>query len=206
MSPEPVTIAILAKAPIPGLTKTRLIPELGAHGAAVLQERLTERTVETAVASDTGPVTLWCAPELDHTAFQDLAARFPITLKRQPDGDLGERMLGAIAAAQGPALVIGTDCPAFEPAHLRAAADALRGGADIVIIPAEDGGYVLIGTRAPQPALFSAMPWGSSSVMVETRARLAVHHLAAVELAPLWDVDRPADLARMEREHPALAL
>src|SRR6185312_11618566 len=138
MSAEPVAIAILAKAPIPGLAKTRLIPELGAHGAAVLQERLTERAVETAIAADTGPVTLWCAPELDHATFQELAARFQLVLKRQPDGDLGERMLGAIAAAQGPALVIGTDCPALEPAHLRAAADALRGGADAVITPAED--------------------------------------------------------------------
>ncbi|MGB7256860.1 MAG: TIGR04282 family arsenosugar biosynthesis glycosyltransferase [Pseudolabrys sp.] len=206
MSAEPVAIAVLAKAPIPGLAKTRLIPELGAHGAAVLQERLTERTVETAVAADTGPVTLWCASELDHAAFQELAARFQVVLKRQPDGDLGDRMLGAIAAAGRPALVIGTDCPALEPAHLRTAADALRGGADVVVIPAEDGGYVLIGARMPQPALFSAMPWGTSTVMAETRARLVAHRLAAIELSPLWDVDRPADLARMEREHPALAL
>ena len=206
MSAEPIAIAILAKAPIPGRAKTRLIPELGAHGAAVLQERLTERAVETAIAADTGPVTLWCAPELDHAAFQELAVRFPIALKQQPDGDLGDRMLAGMAAAGGPALVIGTDCPAFEPAHLRAAADALRGGVDVVITPAEDGGYVLIGARTPQPALFSAMLWGTAAVMQETRARLAAHRLAAVELAPLWDVDRPADLARMEREHPALAL
>lgn len=205
MNAEPVAIAILAKAPIPGLAKTRLIPELGAHGAAVLQERLTERAVETAVAADTGPVTLWCTPELDHAAFQELAARFPVTLKRQPDGDLGERMLGAIAAVGGPTLVIGTDCPALEPATLRAAAEALCDGADVVVTPAEDGGYVLVGARKAHAALFSEMPWGTDTVMKETRARLGAQRLAAVELAPLWDIDRPVDLVRLEREHPALA-
>src|ERR1700690_1677778 len=108
-----VAIAIMAKAPIPGLTKTRLIPSIGAHAAAILQERLTERAVATALAADIGPVTLWCAPDLAHMSFQDLAARFPIVLKQQPDGDLGARMLAAMAASGGPTIVIGTDCPAF---------------------------------------------------------------------------------------------
>ncbi|HEX5509277.1 MAG TPA: TIGR04282 family arsenosugar biosynthesis glycosyltransferase [Pseudolabrys sp.] len=203
---EPVAIAVLAKAPIPGLAKTRLIPEIGAHAAAVLQERLTEGAIGTAVAADTGPVTLWCAPELDHSSFQDLAARFPITLKRQPDDDLGVRMLAAIAANNGPTIVIGTDCPSLGATHLREAAAALCREVEVVVTPAEDGGYVLIGARQPHAALFENMAWGAHTVIAETRARLAAIGLMARELNPLWDVDRPADLARLEREHAYLAL
>jgi hypothetical protein len=144
---EPVALAILAKAPVPGFAKTRLMPELGAHGAAALQECLTERAVETACAAAIGPVTLWCAPDSTHVSFRDLAARFALTLATQPDTDLGNRMLAAIAAAKGPVIVIGADCPALTAGHLRAAADALRDH-DAVLIPVEDGGYVLIGLRA----------------------------------------------------------
>jgi uncharacterized protein len=202
---NPVAVAILAKAPVPGTTKTRLIPSIGAHAAAVLQERLTERTVETAMAADIGPLTLWCAPDLAHASFQDLAARLPVVLKQQPDGDLGARMLGAIAAGDRPTLVIGTDCPAFTAEILRAAAKALD-DADVVLIPAEDGGYVLIGARAVYPQLFDGIAWGSATVMQATRAHIAALGLNAVELDPLWDVDTEADLARFERLFPEMAL
>ena len=200
-----VAVAILAKAPVPGTAKTRLIPSIGAHAAAVLQERMTERTVETAMAADIGPLTLWCTPDLTHASFQDLAARLPVVLKQQPDGDLGARMLGAIAAGDGPTLVIGTDCPAFTAKILRAAAKALD-DADVVLIPAEDGGYVLIGARAAHPRLFDGIAWGSAAVTHETRARIAALGLKAIELDPLWDVDTEADLVRFEKMFPELAL
>jgi uncharacterized protein len=199
------SIAVLAKAPVPGLAKTRLIPSIGAHAAAVLAERLTEQAVKTALAGGTGAVTLWCAPDPAHASFHELAARFPIALKRQPDGDLGARMLAALHHANGPALIIGSDCPALTPERLRAAAQALD-RAEVVLIPAEDGGYVLIGARAPRPELFNGIAWGTSSVLAQTRARIATLGLSSVELAPLWDVDREDDLARMERELPTLAL
>jgi uncharacterized protein len=200
-----VAVAILAKTPVPGTAKTRLIPSIGAHAAAVLQERMTERTVETAMAADVGPLTLWCTPDLAHASFQDLAARLPVVLKQQPDGDLGTRMLGAIAAGDGPTLVIGTDCPAFTEEILRAAAEDLD-DADVVLIPAEDGGYVLIGARATHPKLFSGIAWGSATVMQETRARFAALGLKSIELDPLWDVDTEADLARCEKMFPEMAL
>jgi uncharacterized protein len=199
-----VAVAVMAKAPVPGAVKTRLIPAIGAHAAAVLQERLTERTVATAVSAAVGPVTLWCAPDPSHASFRDLVLRHALTLKRQPDGDLGARMLACLAA-DGPALVIGTDCPAFTPEHLREAADTLR-DADVVAIPAEDGGYVLIGARKPHAELFSGIAWGTSSVMQETRARTAALGLSCAELAPLWDVDTEADFARCERMFPDMAL
>ena len=196
-TPEGIAVAILAKAPIPGFAKTRLIPDLGAHGAAVLQEAMTERAVETACASAVGPVTLWCTPNETHRTFRDLAARFSVTLARQLDGDLGHRMTTAMAAVPGPVVLIGTDCPALTAEHLQAAADALRGGTDVVILPVEDGGYCLIGTSMPQPGLFDVMPWSTAQVMAETRRRLAAAALNWQELPQLWDVDAPADLDRL---------
>ncbi|MEJ2624855.1 MAG: TIGR04282 family arsenosugar biosynthesis glycosyltransferase [Pseudolabrys sp.] len=204
MSPlEPVTIAVMAKAPVPGRAKTRLIPDIGAHAAAVLAERLTARAVETALAADVGPVSLWCTPDPDHPTFQALASCHPLTLWAQPDGDLGDRMLAC--TVQGPTLVIGSDCPALTPKHLRDAARALH-DADVVLIPAEDGGYVLAGTRALQPDLFEPMAWGTDTVLDETRRRVATLGLKTIELETLWDVDTERDLARLERELPALAL
>jgi hypothetical protein len=199
MAMPPTDIAILAKAPVPGFAKTRLIPAIGAHAAAVLQERLTERTVATARAAALGEVTLWCAPDMAHRSFRDLGA----ALCAQPDGDLGARMLAAFGAR--PALVIGTDCPALTAQHLREAAAALATH-DIVLIPAEDGGYVLIGARAPHPALFAGMTWSVRSVLTETRTRIAARGLTSHELPALWDVDTEDDLARMERAFPELAL
>jgi rSAM/selenodomain-associated transferase 1 len=199
---ESVAISILAKAPIPGLAKTRLVPALGAHGAAMLQESLTARAVETAVAAQTGPVALWATPDATHPSFRELVVRSRIAIRRQPHGDLGARMLAASEA--GPVLVIGTDCPSLSSGHLRTAADALRDGFDAVVIPAADGGYVLIGTREPQPVLFNAMTWGTDAVMAETRRRIAKSGLRGRELPALWDIDRPEDLERL-RGDPSFA-
>jgi rSAM/selenodomain-associated transferase 1 len=198
-NPEPVAIAILAKAPLPGLAKTRLAPALGADGAAALQARFIERAVTTAQAAAVGPATLWVAPDRDAPAFQTISALFGIALAQQPDGDLGARMLAALAAVGGPAIVIGTDCPALTPAHLRAAAQALTDGVDVVIVPVEDGGYGLIGMRRPQPALFAGITWSTTSVMAETRRRLTRLGLSWREPARLWDIDEPADLERLSR-------
>ena len=197
MASKPVAVAVLAKAPIPGFAKTRLIPTLGADGAAALASRLIDHAVATACEAAVGPVTLWAAPDETHEAFQSVRAHFGIALARQPDGDLGARMLAALAAANGPALIIGTDCPALTAVHLRAAAEVLRAGTDVVVCPAEDGGYVLIGARKPEPALFSAMPWSTAQVMNETRRRLKALGLAWQEPVTLWDVDAPDDLVRL---------
>jgi uncharacterized protein len=203
---SPVSIAIMAKAPIPGVVKTRLIPTIGAHAAAVLQERLTERAIATALAADVGPVTLWCSPDATHSTFLKLVMQQRIILKRQPEGDLGARMLAAMAASSDPVLVIGTDCPALTELHLRGAANALREGNDVTLIPAEDGGYVLIGTRTPQPAIFAGIAWGASTVLAETRARVIEQRLMLTEQPPLWDIDTEAEFVRLEREFPELKL
>jgi rSAM/selenodomain-associated transferase 1 len=195
---EPVAVAILAKAPIVGFAKTRLVAALGAEGAATLQSRLIERAAATACAASVGPVTLWGAPDDGHAIFKDIRARYGAALAAQCGGDLGARMLEALAVAGGPALVIGTDCPALTPGHLRAAAEVLRAGSDAVIFPAEDGGYVLIGLRKAEPALFSTMHWSTPDVMQETRRRLRQRTLTWQEPATLWDVDVPEDLQRLQ--------
>jgi uncharacterized protein len=194
-NPEGVAIAILAKAPLPGLAKTRLAPVLGADGAANLQARFIAHAVTTAQSAALGPVTLWAAPDPHHPVFE--AAAPGVALAAQPEGDLGARMMAAVEAARGPAIVVGTDCPALTPEHLRAAARALVDGIDVVIIPVDDGGYGLIGMQRPQPALFEGMTWSTSSVMAQTRRRLSRLGLSWREPARLWDVDRPADLDRL---------
>jgi rSAM/selenodomain-associated transferase 1 len=198
-SPPCAEIAVLAKAPIPGLTKTRLIPRLGAAGAARLQAALTECAVQTALAAGLGPVTLWCTPDCRHPVFVALAQRYGVGLREQQGVDLGARMAHATAehAVRVPVLLTGTDCPALTPDHLRVAAAALADGDDVVVMPAQDGGYVLIGLATPHPALFEGLPWGSDRVMQGTRERLAALGLRWSEPATLWDVDRPEDVDRL---------
>jgi len=192
-------IAVLAKAPIPGLAKTRLIARLGADGAARLQAVLTEHAVRTALAAGLGSVTLWCTPDTRHPAFVKLAHRTGVALEAQRGADLGARMAHAVAqrAGRGPVLLTGTDCPALTPEHLRTAAAALEGGDEVVLIPAEDGGYVLVGLMESHPVLFEGVPWGSDRVIEVTRGRLRALGLRWSEPTTLWDLDRPADLDRL---------
>lgn len=195
-----VQIAVLAKAPIAGLAKTRLIPALGPQGAARLQRRFTQHAVRVAQASGLGPVTLWAAPTTQHRFFRAMVRSTGVACLAQPDGDLGQRMHAAFQrhCAQGPLLLTGTDCPPLQPAHLRQAARALLDGDDAVFFPAEDGGYVLVGLRAPQAALFDDMVWSTPTVMAETRGRAQSLGLRLREFETLWDVDTPADLARWQ--------
>jgi uncharacterized protein len=196
-NPEKVAIAILAKAPLPGLAKTRLAPVLGADGAANLQARFIAHAVATARLAAVGPVTLWTSPDRHHPLFRTIADELGVALAVQPEGGLGARMIAALAAASGPAIVVGTDCPALTAEHLRVAARVLVDGIDAVIIPVDDGGYGLIGMQRPQPALFEGITWSTPSVMAETRRCLSRLGLSWREPARLWDVDRPADLDRL---------
>src|SRR6516162_8174352 len=145
---DPVAVAVLAKAPLPGFAKTRLIPALGADGAASLQARLVERAVATACAAVIGPVTLWATPDESHPLCQAIGAHLGVALARQSDGDLGTRMLAAIAAANAPELVSCTACAAIPTAVLRVAANALRSG-DTIVSRSEASRQALIGMRGP---------------------------------------------------------
>ncbi|MDZ7589877.1 MAG: TIGR04282 family arsenosugar biosynthesis glycosyltransferase [Rubrivivax sp.] len=196
-------IAVLAKAPRPGYAKTRLIPALGAEGAAALAEQLLEHAVAQAVAAGLGPVAVWAAPDTTHAAFGRLALGHGVDLCPQGEGDLGARMARvfetAWAAAPGPLLLMGTDAPALDAAMLRDAATALR-SCDAVFVPAFDGGYALIGLRRwapPLRCLFDGMAWSTARVMADTRERLAAAGLRHTELPGVPDIDVAADLKHL---------
>ncbi|MDH5536468.1 MAG: TIGR04282 family arsenosugar biosynthesis glycosyltransferase [Betaproteobacteria bacterium] len=193
-------VVVFAKAPEPGAVKTRLIPPLDAEGAAALHARLMERVMATACTAAVGTVVIACTPGTDHPFFRYCGARYGAALEPQGEGDLGARMLTVTRralAASTAVILIGCDCPALTPEHLRAAARALRQGQDAVVAPAEDGGYVLIGLARTDGALFHDIPWGGAQVMADTRRRLDALGWRWSELDTLWDVDRPQDYERL---------
>jgi len=193
------SIIVLAKAPVPGLAKTRLAPALGAAGAAALAERMLRHALAQAVAAGTGPVELCAAPDALHPALQAAAAGCGATLAEQGPGDLGERMHRALSRhlqRHPHALLMGTDAPSLHAAVLRQAAQALHEH-DAVFVPALDGGYALVGLRRASPPCFAGMRWSHDRVMHDTRERLRAAGLRWAELAPVADIDEPADLAHL---------
>ncbi len=191
-------VAVFAKAPVPGEVKTRLIGLLGAREAAGLHAALVRRALGTARNSAVGPVSLWCMPDTGHPFFAACAAEYGAELRPQRGGDLGERMEGAFGQllGEGPAVLIGSDCPCLGVEDLRSAAAALATH-DAVLQPAEDGGYVLVGLSRQVPGLFDGVRWGESTVMRETRERLRSAGATWKELPVRWDVDRPEDYRRL---------
>ncbi len=193
-------LLIFAREPLAGHVKTRLAAVLGAEAAATAYRELIDATMAYAVAARTqgivGAIEVWCTPDPASPYFRGLAEFHGIELRGQCEGDLGVRMSCAIADAltRAPAaILIGTDCPAQGVAALAAAAAALA-DADVVLGPAEDGGFVLVGARIP--VRFDGVRWGTGHALPDTRATLAGARVRWVELPLSWDVDEPADLAR----------
>ena len=188
----------MARAPVVGETKRRLIPAIGVDRAAALHRAMIRRSVMTALASGVGPVELWCTPNVDHEVFLSLRDEMDIELHPQRGPDLGARILAATEARPGPTAVIGTDCPFLDPGDLTRAAGVLNGAdADVVVAPALDGGYVLIATGRPRPELFTGIEWGTGRVLTQTRARARAARLRLLELDARRDIDRPEDLGAL---------
>ncbi len=216
-------ILVFAKAPVPGRVKTRLIPALGAAGAARLARQMLDHTLKQALEADIGPVELCASPALTvpHGRPKELAspsggkersefggrsisgqewAGYPlppgVQSSDQGEGDLGARM--ARASQRGLALndrvlLIGTDCPGLTARRLREAAAALDRH-DAVIHPALDGGYPLLGLRAFHPSLFTDMPWSTPAVADLTLTRMQALQWCVWVGDELADIDEPADL------------
>jgi len=198
-------ILVFSRSPRPGHTKTRLIPALGPEGAAALHARLIDRTMEVAVKAGCGDVQLWCADNPDDPFMQGRARRFQVTLRQQQGADLGARMFHALTDARQAghhAMLVGTDCPALAPEHLQQACDWLADGTDLVLGPAEDGGYVLIGAGRLEEGLFTDMPWGTNEVLEETLSRANALGMRVETLPPLPDLDRPEDLEHLDLTFP----
>ncbi|WP_197157941.1 MULTISPECIES: TIGR04282 family arsenosugar biosynthesis glycosyltransferase [unclassified Synechococcus] len=205
--PPPITAVsetcrtiLFAKAPVPGQVKTRLIPALGARGAAALAAAMLERTAASASEAALGPVELCVAPSRQLPLWQELNLPPDLAWSEQGEGDLGARMARAArrALAMGePVLLIGMDCPALGTRQLRSAAAQLRDH-DATLLPSQDGGYVLLGLRRFEISLFEAMPWSTPVVLEQTRRRLTAAGWSWQEQPPLVDIDTPADLASLD--------
>ena len=183
-------VVLFTRWPEPGLAKTRLMPALGPDGAAALHRRLTAGTVDILRAAGL-PMEVRVTGA-DPARFAEWLGA-DLAIVDQGEGDLGAKL--ARAAEPTPVLFVGADAPDLRPDHLVQAADALA-RAPVVIGPAEDGGYWLLGLARPVPELFADMPWGTSSVYAETVARLDAMGLDPALLETLADLDRPEDLAR----------
>ena len=193
---KPVRIVIFAKAPLPGFAKTRLVATLGAQGAAELAHQLMQQMLEQALAARLGPVELCATPSASDPVWQTFDLPTGLQLTDQGEGDLGERMARAarrVLAGGESILLVGTDCPALGAAQLQQAAAALQ-HADAALIPAFDGGYVLLGLNRFDSAVFSNMVWSTDNVASETLRRLQQLAWKVHKLAPLHDIDEPDDL------------
>lgn len=195
-------LVVFAKAPVPGTVKTRLARTVGAARATRVYCDLLATTLAHAhLAWRTGKVSrieLWGAPDCEHPLLRGIAGAFGASRYRQEGEDLGERMRHALADAlrRAPAvLVIGTDCPVLDPARIGAAAAALDTH-DAVLVPAEDGGYVLVGARTPVP--FDGVRWSTPHALADTLATFARAGLRHALLPAAWDVDTVEDLARFD--------
>lgn len=186
----PLRVVVFTRWPTPGLVKTRLIPAVGPDGAAAIHCRLTETTL--AAVRGAGLVAEVRITGATVEAFAGWLGG-DMTYVDQGEGDLGARLARAADAA--PVILLGSDVPDLTAAHLREAVAALT-DYPAAIGPAEDGGYWLLGLRAPSPWVFADMPWSTDKVFALTMGRFGDRDLEPEVLATLADLDTPEDLRR----------
>ena len=199
---RPARIVVFAKAPVAGRAKTRLIPALGADGAARLAGKMLSATLSEARASGL-PVELCGDP--DPAEWGALLPTGALHLSAQGEGDLGRRLARAarrVLGAGEDVLLIGADCPELRRHHLAAAAAALA-GYDAVLHPARDGGYVLLGLRRFDASVFEAISWSTTRVAEQTLARIAALGWKTDLRETLADVDEPGDLGAFRHSRAA---
>lgn len=192
-------ILLFAKAPTPGTVNTRLIPDIGTQAATKLQHDLIHQRLAMLKDADLCKVYLMCAPDTRHDCFVQCQQQYPIVLSEQIGSDLGERMLNGIQHALTQfkyCIVIGTDAPALDKIIISQAIDVLHKNMEVVFVPAEDGGYVLVGMQYAYDFLFQQITWGSAAVMQQSRDTLDLHHVSYQELSTCWDIDRLDDYQR----------
>ena len=201
-------ILIFSKAPEAGQVKTRLLPHLNAEQAAKLHVELTQNRLQMCTAAGLCDVQLWCSPDEHHPFFTACRQAYGVQLRTQQGDNLGERMSNAIKEAlqcYKKVIIIGTDAPALGVPAIESAIERLD-RCDIALVPAEDGGYVLIGVRCHHNGLLARVPWGTKHVLASTLRNLDSLGLDYELLPECWDVDRPEDLERYRAMNPELAL
>lgn len=191
-------ILFFAKTPVAGQVKTRLQPALGKAGALQLHRQLIRFGWQQLSRSAQAPLQLWASASGGEDFFRELDGVSHVY--QQYGRDLGERMHNATVDALTEAdfvVVVGADCPSVDGNYVAQALALLAAGVPVVLGPADDGGYVLIGLRAATAPAFADIDWGQPQVLQQTRQRLQSAGLRWQELSPKWDVDRPEDLARL---------
>ncbi|AGP48839.1 MULTISPECIES: TIGR04282 family arsenosugar biosynthesis glycosyltransferase [unclassified Psychrobacter] len=191
-------IIIFAKFPARGMAKTRLQPALGLEGASLIAKQLLLHSVEQALATGLS-VELCVSPAPTDLCWQTLGLPESLQWSAQANDDLGLRMLAA--SQQGlykfkQVVLIGTDCPSLTPLRIQDAVHQLE-QSDTVMIPASDGGYVLLGFKQADASLFSDIEWSTASVAAVTRQRIAALGWTLALLDPLHDIDEPTDLKHL---------
>ena len=185
-----------AREPVPGMVKTRMLPELSPLQACELHRELVLWTSHTLTASGVGDVELSVAGSTASPLFQQCRAMGISSVRSQLGKGLGERMYRALEEGLQrycKVILVGSDCPQIDQAYLQGAADRLDDCA-VVLGPAMDGGYVLIGVRELDSQWFEGVAWGTESVFEETRANLQASATKWGALPVLQDIDRPEDL------------
>ncbi|MDJ0704900.1 MAG: TIGR04282 family arsenosugar biosynthesis glycosyltransferase [Leptolyngbyaceae cyanobacterium MO_188.B28] len=195
-------LILFTRHPEPGRTKTRLIPHLGAEGAAALQRQMTEYVLTQVLkTSSQFPLSVEVRFEGGNLACMQAWLGRELAYRSQGEGDLGDRLTCAFQqgfeAGMERIVIIGSDCPGITPLLLIQAFNHLQQN-DVVLGPAEDGGYYLIGLRQAQPALFKQIAWSTEEVFQQTDAIAQQQGLAVAYLDRLSDVDRPEDLSNWE--------
>lgn len=188
-------LCVFAKAPIQGKVKTRLFPALTEQQACEVHKKLLQHCVVKTRHAD-WQSQLWTT-DTEHPYMLDIARQHLIPLYLQQGDELGERMkfsVSKILETSSYVIIIGADCPELDSNYISEAIKHLRAGVEVVLGPAEDGGYVLIGLSRNVDKLFENMQWGTHTVLAITRQRLQQANISWHELATLRDIDRPEDL------------
>ncbi len=191
-------IVVLAKHPTAGRVKTRLAAVVGKEAACRLYAAFV-RDLAARLRRSGRPV--WWAYTPARAPFARLVGTRRCFAQR--GGDLGARIHHALATVHrstgGPVIALGADMPHVSLRELARAAAALERGVDVVLGPARDGGYYLVGVRSPTRRLFTDVPWSTPRVFAATRRRCRALGVSVVELASGFDVDGPGDLAPLAR-------
>lgn len=200
-------IVVFAREPVLGRVKSRLAVAIGQEEALAVYQAMLARIAGLLSSANLAAWDLWVTSNISHKSFLSICNRSNIYL--QEGGDLGAKMDAAIqqTLADGSiddVLLIGTDCPALTAKYLDQALAALKSGVDVVLGPAEDGGYVLVGMVRPLPVVFKDIPWGTDKVLSRTLEVLKANQMSYRLLDTLWDVDRPEDLDRLSELKPRL--
>jgi len=193
-------IQVFTKSPVVGTVKTRLTPPLSPEEACQLHVELIRNTICVGQESET-KIQLWTTPPTDHPILKQYESE--IEIFQQCDGSLGDRMLDALTQGlhtYDKVILLGTDCPGITSESIHSAFRALE-NYDCVINPVEDGGFSMIGVRQISPKIFSSIFWSSESVMKQMRINFCTLQWSWLELPTLYDVDTPADYARLINEN-----